>query len=161
MKTKTLIQKFIFSQLIRVTRLFTKAKSVLIEIVEEARLKNIQILVSLLFKKNKNKKKLSIGSFRFRYNTSPSHFVPKGSIYDAFIDYVCDPKWDSFEEDVAQESQLSGYLHWLEEKNTDSEIIEVEINDLAERFIVNCHEKFALEKQESDRRFQEMMARSL
>ncbi|KAI3802129.1 hypothetical protein L1987_30255 [Smallanthus sonchifolius] len=164
MKFKTLIQNFIFSQLSRVTRVLAKAKSALIEMVEETHLNNIQILVPLIFKKNRNKNKLYIASFRFHYNSSPSHFVPQGLIQDGFNDYVFyDPKWDSFEEEVEPDSQLSGYLHWLEEKNTDAyEIIEInEIDDLAEKFIANCHEKFASEKQESDRRFQEMMARSL
>ncbi|KAI3811691.1 hypothetical protein L1987_21419 [Smallanthus sonchifolius] len=159
MKIKTLIQNFVFSQLRHVTRVLAKAKSALIEMVEETRLNNIQILVPLIFKKNRNKNKLYIGSFRFHYNSSPSHFVPQSSIQDVFYD----TKWASFEEEVAPESQLSGYLHWLEEKNTDAyEIVEInEIDDLAAKFIANCHEKFALEKQESDRRFQEMIARGL
>ncbi|KAM0046577.1 hypothetical protein Hdeb2414_s0009g00318121 [Helianthus debilis subsp. tardiflorus] len=162
MKIKTLIQNLVFSQLIRVTHvLLVKAKTVLIEIAEEARLKNIQILVSLIFKKKRKKNRLYIGSFRFGYNSSPSHFVPQISTYDEFIDYVY---YDySFEEEVKPDSLLSGYLHWLEENTDDTcELIEInEIDDLAEKFIANCHEKFALEKQESDRRFQEMMARSL
>jgi hypothetical protein len=61
------------------------------------------------------------------------------------------------------ESQLSGYLHWLDEKVDDEgpKGIEKDINRLADLFIANCHEKFILEKQESYRRFQAMMARSM
>lgn len=72
------------------------------------------------------------------------------------------------------DSQLAGYLQWLEENAHDDDddgddVIsttnyEKEINKidmLAEMFIANCHEKFRLEKQESDRRFQDMLARSL
>lgn len=63
------------------------------------------------------------------------------------------------------------YLRWLEEKkveveggekkgaNNEHEMNEIDV--LAEMFIANCHEKFRLEKQESDRRFQEMLARSM
>ena len=36
-----------------------------------------------------------------------------------------------------------------------------EIDKLAELFIADCHEKFKLEKQDSDRRFHEMMARGM
>ncbi|KAE9466010.1 hypothetical protein C3L33_02086, partial [Rhododendron williamsianum] len=36
-----------------------------------------------------------------------------------------------------------------------------DIDRLADMFIANSHEKFRLEKQESNRRFQEMMARSV
>ena len=36
-----------------------------------------------------------------------------------------------------------------------------EIDNLAKRFIARCHERFMLEKQESYRRYQEMLARSL
>lgn len=71
------------------------------------------------------------------------------------------------------DSQLAGYLQWLEENVHDDDgennVIgttnyEKEINKidmLAEMFIANCHEKFRLEKQDSDRMFQEMLARSL
>ncbi|KAK1427125.1 hypothetical protein QVD17_15808 [Tagetes erecta] len=161
MKIKTLILNFIYCQLNRATHLLIKAKSLLIEIVEEAHLKHTQILVPLLFKKKRNKNKLYIGSFRFRYNSSRSHVVPQSSGFNDYVFY--DHKWDSFDETVTLESELSGYLHWLEENDSDTqEIIEInEIDDLAEKFIANCHERFVLEKQESDRRFEEMMARSL
>ena len=65
--------------------------------------------------------------------------------------------------DDPPESELSGYLHWLEEKVSNSPTKEDtnEIDQLADMFIANCHEKFRLEKVESYRRFQEMMARSV
>lgn len=59
-------------------------------------------------------------------------------------------------------AQLSGYLQWLDDKN---QLVEEddgdEIDRLAEMFIAKCHEKFRLEKQESYRRYQEMLARSI
>lgn len=164
MKIKTLILNFIYCQLNRANHVLIKAKSLLIEIVEEAQLKHTQILVPLLFKKKKNKNKLYIGSFRFRYNSSASHVVPQSLTLDEFNDYVFyDHKWESFDEEVTLESELSGYLHWLEENDSGTpEIIEInEIDNLAEEFIANCHERFILEKQESDTRFEEMVARSL
>lgn len=79
-----------------------------------------------------------------------------------------DPTWNSiittepYEDN--NESQLSGYLQWLEEKVHENPNGEGDINEidrLADLFIASCHEKFRLEKQESARRFQEMMARSM
>lgn len=64
-------------------------------------------------------------------------------------------------------SQLSSYLEWLEEegkKKISNEEVEKEKNEidmLADMFIANCHEKFRLEKIESYRRYQEMLARSV
>nr|XP_043609651.1 uncharacterized protein LOC122581485 [Erigeron canadensis] len=167
MKITTPIRNFIVNC---VNRVLTKSKSILIGAVEELHLKNIHILVPLIFKKNRNKNKYYLGSFRLHYNWSSSHIVPKSSIhndgFNGYCYYDISNKWNSFEEKVAPDSHLSGYLHWLEEKNVDTttkhEIVEInEIDDLAEKFIANCRGKFMLEKQESDRKFQEMMARSL
>nr|AEV40939.1 hypothetical protein [Oryza punctata] len=72
-----------------------------------------------------------------------------------------------------------GYLCWLEEETSADALPAAEegedggdgdgdcngavneIDRLAERFIARCHAKFLLEKQESYRRYQEMMARSM
>ncbi|KAG8066605.1 hypothetical protein GUJ93_ZPchr0004g38791 [Zizania palustris] len=73
-----------------------------------------------------------------------------------------------------------GYLCWLEEEGSSDVVVPAaeegedggngdgegnsamnEIDRLAERFIARCHAKFLLEKQESYRRYQEMMARSI
>lgn len=84
---------------------------------------------------------------------------------------VPDPMWELghfyYDHAAADGSQLSGYLQWLEERKLESETTTTttaemnEIDRLAEMFIASCHEKFRLEKQESARRFQEMMARSM
>ncbi|GJN01416.1 hypothetical protein PR202_ga18682 [Eleusine coracana subsp. coracana] len=73
--------------------------------------------------------------------------------------------------------EYCGYLRWLEEETHADEVLVVEeeedvdhagggsdfneIDRLAEKFIARCHAKFLLEKQESYRRYQEMMARSV
>ncbi|KFK37085.1 hypothetical protein AALP_AA4G210800 [Arabis alpina] len=65
------------------------------------------------------------------------------------------------EDEDGHESQ---YLEWLEENaNNDDHSVcdEDDIDRLAEMFIASCHERFLLEKVESYRRFQEMLARSL
>ncbi|GAB2266921.1 hypothetical protein Dimus_001910 [Dionaea muscipula] len=65
---------------------------------------------------------------------------------------------------------LSSYLQWLEEKGHGNlekekeEEVEEEVNEidrLADLFIASCHEKFRLEKIESYRRYQEMLARGV
>ncbi|KAI4365450.1 hypothetical protein MLD38_021434 [Melastoma candidum] len=69
------------------------------------------------------------------------------------------------------DSQLDGYLEWLEQqhgedqdrpwRNDSSTYIMSDIDMLAEKFIKEKYGMFILEKQESERMFQEMMARSL
>nr|XP_043637130.1 uncharacterized protein LOC122608105 [Erigeron canadensis] len=168
MKFKTLIHNCIFSHLFRVARALTKAKTIIMELLKEIHLTNVHFLEPLLLKKNKNKNKLYFGSFRFHYNWCSSHVVPMTSP-NGHVYY--DSTWNSFLDEMAPESsQLSGYLQWLEEKNGNDHgkngsamtVDEMnEIDRLADKFIANCHEKFRLEKQESYRRFQEMMARSV
>ena len=84
---------------------------------------------------------------------------------------VPDPTWEGHVDydhaaaaSTPDSPQLSGYLQWLEERKLEGEPTTTEVNEidkLAEMFIARCHEKFRLEKQESARRFQEMMARSM
>ncbi|XP_062185112.1 uncharacterized protein LOC133888767 [Phragmites australis] len=71
-------------------------------------------------------------------------------------------------------AEYCGYLCWLVEEVPDEVLVVEEagedvdgvngvneIDRLAEKFIARCHAKFLLEKQESYRRYQEMMARSM
>ncbi|GMH08201.1 hypothetical protein Nepgr_010041 [Nepenthes gracilis] len=175
MKTKTLIHNLIFSHIGRVIRALCKAtKSIFHEFKE-----------SELTKKNQYRSKVLFGSFRLHYNwcSSSSHVR---SIPSPFVDGVISPKkiahlcldstWNSAfaTEDLhccngeidKEEAELSSYLRWLEEKGLDGgsdegeDDVGNEIDQLAELFIANCHEKFRLEKIESYRRYQEMLARS-
>ncbi|KAL2480553.1 hypothetical protein Adt_33519 [Abeliophyllum distichum] len=160
MKMKTLLQTFILSHLYRIARALTKAKAILVEV-----LKDIQLLHFIEFplKRNKNKRKLFFGSFRLHYNWCSSHVMPV--LQDCSTDNVYyDSTWNSIiptseKYDGIDGSELSSYLRWLEEKGHENP--SNEIDRLADLFIENCHEKFRLEKQESYRRFQEMMARSI
>ncbi|KVI12077.1 uncharacterized protein LOC112505277 [Cynara cardunculus var. scolymus] len=166
-KFKTLIYNFIFSRICRLTRALTNAKSILVDLLRETHLNNIKFLEPLILKRSKNKNKVYFGSFRLHYNWCSSHVVPVTSpaMQDAYNHHeYYDSTWNSYVgHETVTESQLSGYLHWLEEKNKgDRGVDEIdEIDLLADKFIANCHEKFRLEKQESYRRFQEMMARSI
>lgn len=160
MKLKTLAHT-------RIARALSRAKSILIQILKDLQL--IQFIESL--KKNKKKNKLYFGSFRLHYNWCSSHVNPVPSpIMDGCItgEVYYDSTWNSIvhaEYDDMAESQLSGYLQWLEEKkvrgNSGASDHMNDIDRLADMFIANCHEKFRLEKQESYRKFQEMMARSV
>ena len=68
---------------------------------------------------------------------------------------------------VCEETAECGYLCWLEEEERpggeegDGDMAVNEIDRLAEKFIARFHAKFLLEKQESYRRHQEMIARSI
>nr|XP_043620165.1 uncharacterized protein LOC122592012 [Erigeron canadensis] len=158
----TLIRDFIFSHLCRFASAFTKAKSLVIELLlKEKHLKNnINFFQVSILKRKKNKNNdVFFGSFRLHYNwCSSSHVVPVTSQTMHYVDHA----------EIAQESssQLSGYLQWLEDQKNKQLVISNndesnEIDRLADKFIANCHQQFMLEKQESYRRFQEMMARSL
>lgn len=173
MKIKTtLIHTLVLSHVYRIARALSKAKTILIEILKDMQLIHFIQSHPLKNTKNKHKKKIYFGSFRLHYNwgSSSSHVLP---VPDDHLYY--DSTWNStistgqYYCDGAEESQLSGYLHWLEEKvhressnnNVHHESDAHEIDKLADMFIADCHEKFRLEKQESYRRFQEMMARSM
>lgn len=147
----------------RLIRALSKVKSIILGILRDSQAIH-----------NKNKKKLILGSFRLHYNwcsSKSSHVLPvPAPVYDGLPSnhFHFDSKWDTVipEAEQQEESELAGYLQWLEEKVQDKgreglEIINDNIDVLAEMFIANCHEKFRLEKQESDRRFQEMLARSV
>ncbi|KAB1226689.1 hypothetical protein CJ030_MR1G008462 [Morella rubra] len=185
-KIKTLIHTLIFSHVCRIIRALSKAKTILIEVLRKSSRPHRTL-------QNKNKKyrnkKLFVGSFRLHYNWCSSHVVPvpapvldeasKAHLYcdshtkervgvpDQTHLYY-DSTWNSVlsteQGEDCGESQLSGYLQWLEEKVHDDSTSEKDLNEidkLAERFIASCHEKFRLEKEESYRRFQEMMTRSM
>ncbi|CAK7342370.1 unnamed protein product [Dovyalis caffra] len=169
MKIKTLIHTHFISHVCRIIRALSKAKSILIEILKENQRIHFISPTKNTKKKQKNRK-IFLGSFRLHYNWCSSHVLPVPEpVLDGFSasHFYYDSSWNSvFTKEQCEhntESQLSGYLHWLEEKvdDEDSNGSEKDINRLADLFIANCHEKFILEKQESYRRFQEMMARSM
>ncbi|XP_060211148.1 uncharacterized protein LOC132638166 [Lycium barbarum] len=166
MKLKNLIQSFIFSHLYRVFRALAKAKSILFQLVKNVQL--VDLLEFPMMKKNKNKNnaKLFLGSFRLHYNWCSSHVMPvpvPTALEDCSTGHVYyDSTWNSIISTACDESQLSDYLQWLEEKaNSDENINGNDIDKLADMFIANSHERFRLEKVESYRRFQEMLARSV
>ncbi|XP_022883287.1 uncharacterized protein LOC111400065 [Olea europaea var. sylvestris] len=155
MKMKTLlqIQAFVLSHLYRMARALTKAKAILAEVVKDIQL--VHFIEFPALKRNKNKRKLFFGSFRLHYNWCSSHVMP----VTMPVLESCST-WNSIIPTSEYDgSELSSYLRWLEEKGHENP--RNEIDRLADLFIENCHEKFRLEKQESYRRFQEMMARSI
>ncbi|KAH7512402.1 uncharacterized protein LOC107432344 [Ziziphus jujuba] len=190
MEIKQLAHTLIFSHLCRFIRALSKAKSkatsLLINFLKEN--KPMQLLYTtrknMIKNKEKNKKaKIFFGSFRLHYNwCSSTHVLPvPAPVYDGLMDtqFYYDSTWHSviptMSEQVVEdcpESQLSGYLEWLEKKDVhdkttsmgDQSEAVVDINEIdrrADLFIASCHEKFMLEKQESYRRYQEMLARSM
>ncbi|XP_062199768.1 uncharacterized protein LOC133902188 [Phragmites australis] len=79
-----------------------------------------------------------------------------------------DPSWSTAIPAELQPPPIAGYLEWPDEEDQLEQEDEEEDGDdcneidrLAESFIARCHERFMLEKQESYRRYQEMLARSL
>ncbi|TKW32434.1 hypothetical protein SEVIR_2G168400v4 [Setaria viridis] len=88
-----------------------------------------------------------------------------------FYYYYYDPSWNTVIPAELQLPPIARYLEWPDEEHQMEDDDEDdgeedgggcnEIDSLAERFIARCHERFMLEKQESYRRYQEMLARSL
>lgn len=160
MKLKRIIHTLLVSHMCRIIRALSKVKDFIVEILKD---NNNNSIINFTYypshnkKRNNIRKKIILGSFRLHYNwcsSKSSHVLP-----------VPEGLFEQKGEDCP-ESHLAGYLQWLEEKKKVEEgTKEKEINEnidmLAEMFIANCHEKFKLEKQESDRRFQEMLARSM
>ncbi|EOA29278.1 hypothetical protein CARUB_v10025553mg [Capsella rubella] len=154
-KLKALFLNLITHSLYRLLRALSRAKSILIEISKH------------------NKKKLFMMMF---YSTKSS--INQHNIFFGSSSVVSKPK--SFPLSIQghedEDNHESRYLEWLEERvdenisiNDDHSVGERDVvvdydNDidhLADMFIARCHEKFLLEKVESYRRFQEMLARSL
>ncbi|CAA0812705.1 Unknown protein [Striga hermonthica] len=168
MKLKTLLQTFVFSHVYRVARALTRAKSVIIELLRNVHYIRILELSMKKRSKKRGKKKLFFGSFRLHYNwcsSDSSSYVCYDSSWNSAVQKMTrvGPDFDEVRLE-SMNSELSKYLQWLEEKGCgcDGDGDEgIEIDKLADLFIANCHEKFRLEKQESYRRFQEMMARSV
>ncbi|XP_047968170.1 uncharacterized protein LOC125212135 [Salvia hispanica] len=177
-KLKTLFQTFIFSHMYRAARALSKAKSLLLEHVRDMQFLHL----ADQFRRSRNcKKKLFFGSFRLHYNWCPSHVMPlvqegyrnSQIYYDASCNVVVPTSTTMTKATLAipdgttsslyyrEPEGLSRYLEWLEEEKGNQESGFNEIDKLADLFIADCHEKFRLEKQESYRIFQEMMARSV
>ncbi|KAG5052210.1 hypothetical protein AAZX31_02G168100 [Glycine max] len=170
MKLKSLIHTLIVSHMCRIIRAFSKVKAVIVEILKG---KKNQSNINFLHhhKKQKMTKKIIFGSFRLHYNwcsSKSSHVIPVPSRVFEGLPKASDTHHDEqylYEDCHDDDLQLAGYLQWLEEKVHDDKKGSGnemnEIDKLAELFIADCHEKFKLEKQDSDRRFHEMMARGM
>uniref|UniRef100_A0A1J3JWY6 Cotton fiber protein n=1 Tax=Noccaea caerulescens TaxID=107243 RepID=A0A1J3JWY6_NOCCA len=160
MKLKTLIQNLLAHPLYRFLRALSRAKSIFLEISKHNNNKKRKLMMFFPTKASKNQRKIFFGSFRLHYNWCSSDVVPVPQPF-----HFTASDMNGQEDD---DSQLSGYLEWLEHKKVDSaeEIKDVaddddDIDHLADMFIANCHEKFLLEKVESYRKFQEMLERGL
>jgi hypothetical protein len=178
-KIKKLIHTLIVSSICRIIRALSKAKSTLVKILKDNK-SNINFPYPSNKKYSNKKKKIIMGSFRLHYNwcssRSYSHVMPIPSrVYDGLPkDAISSEQVQKCDnnphhgEDFCYDSELAGYLRWLEEidgdgykgSEKDEEIIK-DVDMLAEMFITNCHEKFRVEMEESCRRHQEMLARSL
>nr|VDD09555.1 unnamed protein product [Brassica oleracea] len=162
MKLKTLIQNLLAHPLYRFLRAVSRAKSIFLEISKHNNKKR-KLTMFYPRKASKNQRKIFFGSFRLHYNWCSSDVVPVPQPLPFSVSDI-----NGVEDD---ESQLSGYLEWLEHKKKVDDLEEIrdvgvvddnnDINHLADMFIANCHEKFLLEKVESYRMFQETLERGL
>ncbi|KAI4378466.1 hypothetical protein MLD38_015943 [Melastoma candidum] len=176
-KLVALLHTLISSQICRAVRALSRAKSFIVEVLKKGH-HPVRLVYCRRWHGGRNGcGHAYLGSFRFHYNwrSSRSFSIP-GSVLDGLrpsflpceskAGRVSEEEEDGEEEDGS--AGLSGYLRWLEERKPEGEETSGEgcaggsdIDELADVFIAKCHEKFILEKQESDRRFQEMLARSV
>ncbi|XP_056158901.1 uncharacterized protein LOC130134924 [Syzygium oleosum] len=179
----TLMRGLVLPYLRMVVRsLVPKAKSFAVTIVKAKRHLVVRPLEFPGLKRNRKKSLYGYGgSYRFYFNwSSRSHVLPVpapvlAGCYSSGRFYCNSARNSSralyeglhqCKEEITGETELSRYLQWLEDKLFEdsghgNDNISNNIDKIAEMFIEMGHEKFILEKQESDRSFQEMMARSL
>lgn len=172
-KIKNLIRTLIISRLCRIIGAISKLKSTLVEILtKKKKSKNIHFLYPSNKKYCRKTKKIIMGSFRLHYNwssRSSSIVMPVPSrVYEGLPKAVI-----SGNGDCCHDSELAGYLQWLEENDDvdgynikvsdekEEDIFNKDVDMLAEMFIANCHEKFRVEREESNRKYHEMVARTL
>ncbi|XP_072963540.1 uncharacterized protein [Typha angustifolia] len=161
-KLKSLLHAYIIQHMSHLVRAMGSVKSMITELLNKKAMTSTTMYgTKLRWRKKKKTKKFA--SISMHFNWSSSHVMPMSDPPTDDQMYY-DSTWNSMistkecDEDI--EPPLSGYLRWLEEKNADDDEGS-EIDRLAEKFIARCHEKFRLEKQESYRRYQEMLARSM
>ncbi|KAL5067263.1 hypothetical protein RYX36_018150 [Vicia faba] len=176
-KIKKHIHTLIVSSMCRMLRALSKVKSTLIHTLRDKK-PNINFPYPSNKKHCNKRKKIIMGSFRLHYNWSSrsnSHVMPVPSrVYEGLPKAFTlgeQPQSRDNNSGFCPDSELAGYLQWLEEgndidgdenkRNEKDEGIIKDVDRLAEMFIANCHEKFKVEMEESCRRYQEMLARSL
>ncbi|KAI4319599.1 hypothetical protein MLD38_033180 [Melastoma candidum] len=176
LKLMSLLHSLVSSHACRVFRALSRAKSLLVDFLREGQLVRCR---GSCYPRSYT---YYGGSFRFHYNwcSSRSFSIPNSVSLDGlrpnYLQYDA-ATWNVAEGQEEEEGGgggsvgLSGYLRWLEERkkpgNDNGEKASIgggggsEIDEMADVFIAMCREKFVLEKQESNRRFQEMLARSI
>ncbi|XP_057722080.1 uncharacterized protein LOC130936107 [Arachis stenosperma] len=173
MKLKRIIHTLIVSHMCRIIRALSKVKEFMLDILNNPTNNIIHFPYTSSSSQKKRRNKIIMGSFRLHYNwcsSKSSHVLPVPQrVYEGLCCEESSTTQSNNGGEDCPDLQLAGYLRWLEEKKVqegeekekekEKEMNEIDV--LAEMFIANCHEKFRLEKQESDRRFQEMLARSM
>lgn len=168
-RVKSLLEEHLFPGVIQVAGAFSKLRSAVAGLLRRRKDDRCDL-------KRRRKRRKYFSMIQIGYGCSSSPVLPMAGHPSAIgVDpshLYYDSTWNSVittpcEEEVecGVQPHLSGYLQWLEENHPEDPAREQddpgEIDRLAERFIASCHEKFRLEKQESYRRYQEMLARSV
>ncbi|CAA7407990.1 unnamed protein product [Spirodela intermedia] len=169
-RIKSILEEHLFPGVIQVAGAFSKLRSAVAGLFGRRKDDRCDL------KMRRRKRRKYFSTIQIGYGCSSSPVLPMAGHPSAIgVDpshLYYDSTWNSVitttcEEEVeySVEPHLSGYLQWLEESQPENPAGEHddpgEIDRLAERFIASCHEKFRLEKQESYRRYQEMLARSV
>ncbi|CAH9117857.1 unnamed protein product [Cuscuta europaea] len=163
---KTLILAGLYSHLYRTAGSLHRAKSILRHRILKHLAAVQRRMAILIVKKSNNSKKAAFNNDQLRKKALKlSSFIKPLYKWCSSSDHVPAPPPPPYSVRVSRRSNadqspagLSGYLDWLdgeEEVGGDDDI-----DRIAEAFIADCYERFKLEKVESHRKYQEMLARS-
>ncbi|URE37154.1 hypothetical protein MUK42_33511 [Musa troglodytarum] len=173
LKFKAFLRSYLVPHIRHVLQALTKAKSMVVELVNR---RSTRTGIYRIKRRRRSKRELfsSIKPYLHRPSShiTPIPDPPESEEFDVSQCLYYDSTWNSMisTDDMGcdMDPPASEHLHWLDEKTAEASTGDDddgcggnEIDRLAEKFIASCYEKFRLEKQESYRRYQEMLARSM
>uniref|UniRef100_A0ACD5UGW5 Uncharacterized protein n=1 Tax=Avena sativa TaxID=4498 RepID=A0ACD5UGW5_AVESA len=163
-KIDSILHSHIYPQVGHVFRAVAKFKALLTDVILSKKKRTAAAARAGHYGRSTNRSLGKIAGFlKMQFTARATHqleYVSRSSYreYSAAAEGEDDEVRD--DDDTAE----CGYLCWLEEEEEDAGDGDVAVNEidrLAEKFIARFHAKFLLEKQESYRRYQEMIARSI
>ncbi|KAK8963060.1 hypothetical protein KSP40_PGU005797 [Platanthera guangdongensis] len=169
LKAKSQLEACFLRSVCRVVRALSSTKSFLADLLSFGALPASASTNNCITKMGRRRRRKKLAeSFSTCCNWRSVHVIPiserarSGLELSSMSRTYYDSTWNSV---VVVSDDADGYLQWLEEKDSggggEDDDDASKIDRLAEKFIESCHEKFRLEKQESYRRYQEMLARSV
>lgn len=183
---RSIVHAFVSKHAGRVAMALGGARAMLLDLLSKKQAARVEARRKKIKRKQRGKKNKDppcciCGCVQVHHNLLPSSWSSSSSKTAAVVveplepgllhcSYY-DPSWNTEIPPELQLPPITGYLEWPDDEEygiveDDDDSQEDggdyhEIDSLAERFIARCHKRFMLEKQESYRRYQEMLARTM